>query len=543
MLADVLASPEDEGLRRVCADWLEDHGDPTRADFIRTQLELAHLPPSSPRRAELEDREDDLLVEHEERWLGPLPEALFEWRFHGGFVDEVVLMGQPWLDGCEALFVAHPAGRVDFRGANNLLEGLGRSPLLTRLRCLTFTLSPSGPVFDLLRRPEMAELTGIRFTERRLFPRDADHLLPALASRPGAGRLRELYLEALTPGGLAAFLAEPALAGVTAFGLGSFPEGRESELYEALLGQAARWTALELPVAPAGPRVLARLAELTSLRELSLRWPKGPVEGLALPAGLERLTIFNSALRPHHLAGLASQPCLPNLHYLRLPLSNHSPESEPTDRELVPALAGVLARLSGPVLHLELGGRLSRPLATLVGLPGADKVRSLDLEEARLPNADFKALAESDRLSGLRALHFSNAAATARRVALLSGAPILAGLRELHFFAGRIDPEALRVLLRPPGLPGLRSLEVGSAGLEADAVAVLRDWAGLSRLRYLGLAYNRLDRAAVEPLWRPGALSPLARLNLYHNQRGRALLRREDLPPAVVSRFGGRLRT
>src|SRR5262249_32409441 len=98
MLADVLAGPENEGLRRVCADWPGGPGAPARADFIRTQLELARLPPSSPRLAELEDRADDLLAEHEERWLGPPPGPLFEWRFRGGFVDEIVLNGPPWVE-------------------------------------------------------------------------------------------------------------------------------------------------------------------------------------------------------------------------------------------------------------------------------------------------------------------------------------------------------------------------------------------------------------------------------------------------------------
>ena len=35
-LAEILATPDDDAPRMVYADWLEDNGDPQRADFVRT---------------------------------------------------------------------------------------------------------------------------------------------------------------------------------------------------------------------------------------------------------------------------------------------------------------------------------------------------------------------------------------------------------------------------------------------------------------------------------------------------------------------------
>jgi uncharacterized protein (TIGR02996 family) len=32
---------DDDGVRLIYADWLEEHGDPARAEFIRVQSELA----------------------------------------------------------------------------------------------------------------------------------------------------------------------------------------------------------------------------------------------------------------------------------------------------------------------------------------------------------------------------------------------------------------------------------------------------------------------------------------------------------------------
>jgi uncharacterized protein (TIGR02996 family) len=66
-LADIDANPEDDRPRLVFADWLEDHGDPDRADFIRVQCELAQPEDEDPRRGELLDREQQLLDGHRQR--------------------------------------------------------------------------------------------------------------------------------------------------------------------------------------------------------------------------------------------------------------------------------------------------------------------------------------------------------------------------------------------------------------------------------------------------------------------------------------------
>jgi uncharacterized protein (TIGR02996 family) len=42
-LQDIVAHPEDDTPRLIYADWLEDHGDPDRAAFIRVQCALARL--------------------------------------------------------------------------------------------------------------------------------------------------------------------------------------------------------------------------------------------------------------------------------------------------------------------------------------------------------------------------------------------------------------------------------------------------------------------------------------------------------------------
>jgi len=49
LYAAILAHPDDDGPRLVYADWLEEHGEQERAEFIRVQCELATVPPSDSR--------------------------------------------------------------------------------------------------------------------------------------------------------------------------------------------------------------------------------------------------------------------------------------------------------------------------------------------------------------------------------------------------------------------------------------------------------------------------------------------------------------
>src|SRR5947209_2333045 len=69
-LQAIIEAPEDDAPRLVYADWLEDNGDPHRAEFIRVQVELARprLLGGSKLRRELQKREKTLFDEHGQGW-------------------------------------------------------------------------------------------------------------------------------------------------------------------------------------------------------------------------------------------------------------------------------------------------------------------------------------------------------------------------------------------------------------------------------------------------------------------------------------------
>src|SRR4051812_45771075 len=78
----ILEAPDDDAPRLVFADWLDEYGgdaERARAEFIRLQCEAAKRPAGDPRRADLERREDELLVAHGAEWARGLPGHVNYW--------------------------------------------------------------------------------------------------------------------------------------------------------------------------------------------------------------------------------------------------------------------------------------------------------------------------------------------------------------------------------------------------------------------------------------------------------------------------------
>jgi uncharacterized protein (TIGR02996 family) len=71
---------DDDTPRLVYADWLDEHGQPERAEFIRVQCELAGMTADDPRRDDLRTCEQELLAEHGDAW-GMRPYGPFERGF------------------------------------------------------------------------------------------------------------------------------------------------------------------------------------------------------------------------------------------------------------------------------------------------------------------------------------------------------------------------------------------------------------------------------------------------------------------------------
>jgi uncharacterized protein (TIGR02996 family) len=180
LLAAILATPDEDTPRLAYADWLDEHDQPFRAEFIRVQIELARmssleLVPWNRRLLELRAREKTLLALHGNEWLaplrrpgGPLESAETHGRFRRGFV-EVVWMPASWFpDSAAILFESTP------------------------VRELRVTRTSPCELVELLASPVFPRLAGLDLSDRRL----GDPVAELLSAAWNAGGLRSLRLRA-----------------------------------------------------------------------------------------------------------------------------------------------------------------------------------------------------------------------------------------------------------------------------------------------------------------------------------------------------------
>jgi uncharacterized protein (TIGR02996 family) len=241
-LQDVLEHPEDDTPRLVYADWLEEHGLPERAEFIRVQCELAKLPEGDPRAKPLAARERVLLARHAGGRLGGLRHPLFR----RGFLESARVNAQTFVAHADALFRLGPLRHVDFVGAAKHVLAIATSPHLARLEVLTFTqnrLADWGAEC-LARCRHLARLGWLGLARNQL----TDHAARALAACPHLAGLTTLRLEGNYIGddGLLALAESPHLGNLASLHLGGGGLDRRRPGARALLerfGERVRFRA------------------------------------------------------------------------------------------------------------------------------------------------------------------------------------------------------------------------------------------------------------------------------------------------------------
>ncbi len=214
-LAAIADRPDDDLPRLVYADWLDENGDEVRAEFIRTQIELANLTPTDPRRAGLAARERDLLRYHKHEWQ--LAEVSGRSQvFRRGFV-ELVNVSADWL-------VAHPRAlatpntlrAVRVFNASAFLARLAEVPGLARLDSLDLTnthFAGSDDVRTFFTTARLDRLRELALRNSNFWEGDE---LNALADTPVASRLRALDLSGNRVGdaGVRALATRPEFGGL-----------------------------------------------------------------------------------------------------------------------------------------------------------------------------------------------------------------------------------------------------------------------------------------------------------------------------------------
>lgn len=138
--AAIRDNPFDDVTRLVFADWLDEHGQPARAELIRVQVEHDRLAVSDPARAELDRRAREILAEHEAAWVAPLRPFTLDWAFVRGLLDEVQLGVERFVESADEVLRAAPVAglRILFDGWEDVraLTGCRRLRQIRRLTLL-----------------------------------------------------------------------------------------------------------------------------------------------------------------------------------------------------------------------------------------------------------------------------------------------------------------------------------------------------------------------------------------------------------------------
>ncbi len=139
----VCAAPDDDLPRLVYADWLDEHGDSARAEFIRVQCEQARTPWMSARWRQLHRAADHLRRGHQAEWSANV-DGVARYGYLGrGFVETVYMFSKRFVTHGNKLLDAEPVHTVRLidlhaaAGAVPVREFVA-SPPVARLRGLDF---------------------------------------------------------------------------------------------------------------------------------------------------------------------------------------------------------------------------------------------------------------------------------------------------------------------------------------------------------------------------------------------------------------------
>jgi uncharacterized protein (TIGR02996 family) len=355
-LRAVCDAPEDDTPRLVFADWLDEHGEAKRAEFIRVSCELEQVEEFGPRWRLLRDRAEKLLTPNRAKWSRVLADRkLLNVEFRRGFVNEVTVYSKRFVADADTL--------------------LALAPIL-RLKLADLTAARGNvPLDDVLACPAVVRLRGLDLANTPL----PDPAIEQVAACGALGGLRELALDAseLTGDACRALMRSGHLAGVTELTLAvrfdgnTFGNADGNALVGALASEPGlrrinRLTLRGCHVGPDGAKALAASRHAGGLQYLAISGGGYSAETRLGPKGIQALA------GSENLSGLTALVV--------------------TGQEV--GLRGVQALAESPRLaglrHLDISGNPFTPamVAALVGSPKLARHASLELRHCGVRDAD-----------------------------------------------------------------------------------------------------------------------------------------------------------
>jgi uncharacterized protein (TIGR02996 family) len=397
-LAAIIAQPDDDSVRLVFADWLEEHGDPDRAAFIRLQIRQAQVPEGGPEYRDLSNRAEVLHKRHRETWLVDLPQVIARhaplFYFKRGFLTELSTRTAVVAGISTRAWSKHPIQELTlskFRGRLDRVLALPHMPRIRKL-CLHGERYMGGMAHsDLEALARCPNLMGLR--ELLIHSEIGNAVAGAVASCPSLTGLTDLSLhdKDLDATGLTTLIRTGAATG-----------GHLERLH---LGSHR--------IDPVAARVLAGAPALAALELLDLRGRVGPNpaarigdEGATVLAhslrlaGLRRLWLSHQGIGPGGARSLAASPHLTGLRGLSL---SNNPIRAAGARALVDGRWTELTDLNLSWCDLDDEGA-----KVLAGAHRLSKLTRLDLKYNDIGKVGAIALSRSTRFGELRSLDLTN---------------------------------------------------------------------------------------------------------------------------------------
>jgi len=459
----ILDHPHDDAPRLIYADWLEEHGDSVRADFIRLQCRLATMDEWEDDYVPLREQIATIKQTYGKAWLAEFPGLKDRYpRFVRGFVGDVSASHRWWLRQGKGISRRTPIEELWLESSVNELEEILAAPWTARLSALhlKFQVEPvKREHVELLARTAFRTLRLLDLSSNRLTPL----LIEPLAKTHHWPELRELDL------GRNSFLRG---------GLGSL-------VREQLPWQLQHLSVRDCQLERMDIDALLGSSLFESLHTLDLSCNRINHVGQRPewePTSFGQLRGLNveSSLAMGLAAGLAKCPA-----------------------------TSVLRSLSVAKTHIN-----ARDFKTFVEADPVQSLQELRMEKNYAGDGGMGFLAHSPVLPNLNVLDLSENDLTALGIARLMLWPGLAHVRELRLGFNAMGDDGLKAIAQGPPLPNLHVLylkKVNATDVGAQALAAAQN---MPQLTTLVLGNNPIGDAGVKALIESRAFRQLRRVTV-----------------------------
>ena len=508
--AAIVADADEDTPRLAYADWLDEHGDPDRAAFIRAQCRLADLSPAEPDWIDLREQQFELAARLKSRALGAAVPGIADIDFEPDLVDdnrneESFHRGFPYFVGC-----IHGGDDWTADETARVATEMGRLVRTTTVRGFDSVLVPLARLRELFDSPAFAQLTGasLGFSRADDEATASEDFYRLVATHPTMRRVRHLFLY---DGATADALAE--LTKATA------------------LGAVRRLWVQSIDAPRAAVERLTKAAWFRSVLHLRCRAVADPTAA-ALVAGLGKLPHLHTLELPS-LAGAAVAPLAAGKFPALARLVYGGPGDSPHIKKLAAADFPALAAFEASGRGLK-----STAFARLLKANWFARLRLLDLSANALGDTSVEALAAHPVARALRVLRLSNnpLGAGARAALTRDGAfPELTTLDLSLDTDQKATPAELAAFVAALATPRLRHFNLSGWPLTdagAKALAANPALAGLTRLSLRGCS---IGDPGAKALFASRHLRDLVELDLSHNaiRSGAAALAKPDTLPRL----------